>query len=73
MDESKQSRADESHIYVRHDGDAFFLAEDGSFVPELGNARVFISWDDAFSALDALIGDRDLGNDEPGVVANAWK
>lgn len=49
MDEINQSSADEFHIYVRHNGDAFFLAEDGSFVPEIGNARIFISWDDAFS------------------------
>lgn len=36
-----RKRRDEYHIFVGHDDVIYFLAEVGSFLPDLGRGRVF--------------------------------
>ena len=62
---------DEYHVYVTHGDERFYLAEDGTFVAELGKALAMSSLDEAFDAVNRTAEGRDLGKDEPGVAKNA--
>jgi hypothetical protein len=64
-------RPDEYHVYVRHADVTYFLAEDGTFVPELERAKAFIDIEDAHAVVNRMAEGRELGRDEPGIVRNA--
>ncbi|KQP80326.1 hypothetical protein [Methylobacterium sp. Leaf117] len=66
-------RPDEYHVYVRHAGVTYFLADDGTFVPEQRKGRKFMDIEDAHAVLNRIADGRELGKDEPGIVRNAWR
>lgn len=70
----REHEADVYHVYVRHDDVAYFLAPDGTYVPELEKGRAFDDIQDAFDIVNKMTNGRNLSRkDEPGVVFNAWK
>ena len=69
-----REREDEYQVYVRHDFVTYFLAEDGTFVPDLGQGRVFHAIEDAFQVINRMTDGRELPREsEPGVLRNAWR
>ncbi|MBK3403821.1 hypothetical protein H0176_10785 [Methylorubrum populi] len=65
-------REDEYHVYVRHDEVTYFLAEDGTFVPDLDRGRVFYELEEVFDIINRMTEGRDLPfESEPGMVRNA--
>ena len=67
-------RPDEYHVYVRHDDVPYFLAEDGTFVPDLDRGRVFDQIEDAFEVINRMTDGRELSREhEPGVIRNAYR
>lgn len=67
-------RPDEYHVYLRHDDAIYFLAADGTFVPDLEGGRAFDKIEDAFEVINAMTDGRDLPREhEPGVVRNAYR
>lgn len=67
-------RPDTFHVFVRHDDTTYFLAPDGTFVPDLEKGCAFHDFQDAREVVDGMMKGRNLSRtDEPGVMKNAWK
>lgn len=67
-------KPDVYHVYVQHEDVSYFLAPDGTFVPELEKGRAFHDIQDAFDVVNQITEGRNLSRrDEPGVMVNAWK